>query len=183
MKKYLLLFLFFLTSEKNYAQAIYISENGEVTFYSYAIIEDIKATSKQVNGIINTATGEFAFIIPIRSFRFAKSLMQEHFNEKFMESDKYPQATFKGKINEKIDFTKDAKLKLTATGKMNIHGVEKDVTENGEINISGNEIVLTTDFNVAIDEFNIKKPQLLFNNIADTINVKLKASYIPYKKK
>ena len=165
------------------AQTVYITENGEVTFYSYAPVEDIKATSSQVNSIINTVTGEVAFMIPMRSFHFAKALMEEHFNEKYIESEKYPQATFKGTINEKVDFSIKGIFPLTATGKMNIHGKEKEIIEKGEIELTEDKIILNTEFNVAIADYNIKTPKLLFNNIADTINVKMKVIYVPYKKK
>ena len=181
--KYIFLLSFILLINKIPAQTIFISDNGEVTFYSYSPVEDIKATSKQVNSIINTVTGEVAFMIPMRSFHFAKSLMEEHFNEKYIESEKYPQATFKGTIDQKIDFTKNGILNLTATGKLNIHGKEKNIVEKGDIEIKGDKIILTTDFNVALADFNIKITKILFNNIADTINVKIKASYVPYKKK
>ena len=119
--KYIILSFFILLVSFCKSQSVFITEKGEATFYSYAPVEDIKATSNQVNSIINTLTGEVAFMIPMRSFHFAKSLMEEHFNEKYIESEKYPQATFKGNILEKVDFSKNGILQLTAKGKINIH--------------------------------------------------------------
>src|SRR5689334_4180471 len=107
------------------AQTVFIADTGKVTFYSYAPIEDIDATSTQVNSIYNSVNGEIAFMIPMRTFTFKKALMQEHFNEKYMESDKYPHATFKGKVNEKVDVTKPGKYPVSATGTLTIHGKEK----------------------------------------------------------
>ena len=109
--------------------------------------------------------------------------MEEHFNEKYMESEKYPQATFKGTINEKTDFSKNGILQLTATGKIIIHGKEKEIIEKGEIEVAGDKLTLKMEFNVALADYDIKIPQLLFNNIADTINIKMNATYVPYKKK
>jgi polyisoprenoid-binding protein YceI len=165
------------------AQSVFIADTGSVTFYSYALIENIDATSNQVNSIYNTVNGEIAFMIPMRTFKFKKALMQEHFNEKYMESDKYPHATFKGKVNEKIDLSKPGKYPVTATGTLTIHGKEKQVTESGTMEITENRIILTTKFFVAIADYNIKIPQILFNNVADTIEVRMNTVYIPYKKK
>ena len=183
MIKHLFTILFFLIAVAVSSQTIYSVEKGDVTFYSYAPLEDIKAESKQVNGLINTLTGEIAFIIPMRSFHFPKSLMEEHFNEKYIESEKFPQASYKGKINEKIDFSATGVFQLTTSGILSLHGKEKEINEKGTIEISKEKITLTTEFNVAISDFNIKIPQLLFNNVADTVQVKLKANYVPYKKK
>ena len=166
-----------------FCQTVFISDNGEVTFYSYAILEDIKASSKSVNSIINTVNNEIAFMIPMRSFQFAKPLMQEHFNEKYIESDKYPQASYKGVINEKMDYSKTGTYPVTTKGLLTIHGVEKEINEKGELTIEDGSLILSTRFFVALQDYKITKPRLMFNNIADTIEVKLKAVYIPFKKK
>jgi hypothetical protein len=182
LKKILFLIIFY---PKTFllAQSVFVADTGEITFYSYAPVEDIQATSHKVNSMVNLLTGEIAFIIPIRSFVFEKSLMQEHFNEKYMESEKFPHATFNGKIEEKVDFAKYGAIPLTAKGKLNIHGVEKEIIQRGIIEIEKDKLMISTEMNVVLDDFNIKKPQLLFNNIADTINVKIKTGYVPYKKK
>src|SRR5690349_13857977 len=112
--KYLFCFLLVIISVESNAQNTWKASKGEVTFYSYAPLEDIKATSTQVNSFIATDKKEVVFIIPMRSFQFAKALMQEHFNEKYIESDKYPQATYKGKINEDVDFKKPGAYQLTS---------------------------------------------------------------------
>jgi polyisoprenoid-binding protein YceI len=120
----------------------------------------------------------------MRSFKFEKSLMQEHFNEKYMESDKYPQATYKGKVNDKIDTSRPGKYKVTTTGTIYIHGKEKAIDESGEVEVTDTaHMIISSHFFVALEDFNIKKPQILFNNIADTIEVKIKAYYKPYQKK
>ncbi len=180
--KIVLIFLFLLISNAK-AQTVFLADSGDITFYSYALVEDIKATCNQVNSIYNTVTGEIAFMIPIRSFHFEKSLMQQHFNEKYMESDKYPHATFKGVVKDKIDITQPGKYSISAKGILTIHGKEKEVTETGELEVGKNTITIYSRFFAALEDYNIKKPQLLFNNIADTIEVKMKAYYKPYIKK
>ena len=183
MHKYTFILFLISFSLSTKSQTIYIVEKGNVTFYSYAPIEDIKAESNQVNGLINTVTGEMAFIIPVRSFHFAKSLMEEHFNEKYLESEKFPQATFKGKINEKIDLAATGIFQMTSNGTLYIHGKEKQINEKGTLEISMDKITLTTELHVALEDYEIRKPKILFNNIADTIQIKLRAVYVPYKKK
>jgi polyisoprenoid-binding protein YceI len=183
MRKLLLLLLLIYTASSSKSQTVYVSDSGQVSFYSYALLEDITATTGSVNGLLNALTGEIAFIIPIRSFKFAKSLMQEHFNEKYMESDKFPNATYKGNIIEKPDYTAKGTYPVTSKGKLTIHGIEKEVNESGTLQIDSGRMVLNSTFRVALQDFNITKPSLLFNNIADTIDVKINAIYHPFKKK
>src|SRR5687768_7440094 len=104
---------------------------GSITFLSKSPLEDIEATNK--NPIIgyNTATGDFQSSVVMTQFKFKAALMEEHFNENYVESEKYPTSTFKGKVNEKIDLTKDGENKVTVTGKLTLHGVTKDITTEG----------------------------------------------------
>jgi len=104
MKKILIIILLFI-GYNSFSQNIFVCTNGEVTFFSKGPIEDIDATSKSMNSILNISTGEIVFVVPMTTFNFRKALMQEHFNEKYVESDKYPKGTYKGKINEKIEYS------------------------------------------------------------------------------
>src|SRR5882757_9087161 len=126
MKKIIVFFLLALSLD-TFSQNIFMLKEGEVSFFSKAPVEDIDAHNTSAHSVLNTTTREVAFLVPIRKFVFQKALMQEHFNEKYMESDKYPMASFKGKINEDVDFSKDGETKVTATGQLSIHGVEKEV--------------------------------------------------------
>src|SRR5689334_16420423 len=129
MKNIALIFaLLFASGIKTDAQ-VYKFNNGSVSFFSVAPIENIDAHSSSLNSELDIATNEIVFVVPINSFQFKKPLMQQHFNEKYMESDKYPEATYKGKINEKIDWTKNGTYKITSTGTLTVHGVSKDRTD------------------------------------------------------
>ena len=161
---------------------LYKCSEGTVSFFSEAPVENIDAKSKSINSFINTDARTIAFVIPVSSFVFKKALMQEHFNEKYMESEKFPMLKFSGTINEPVDFTKEGVYKVTATGKLTIHGVENQVTEQGTITIKNSTIQLTTEFMVALKDYKIEIPKLLFQNIAETISVKLIGVYTPYKK-
>jgi hypothetical protein len=163
------------------AQTVFMSKKGEVSFYSYAPLENIEAKTTNINSVLNTGTGEIAFIIPMRTFKFERELMEEHFNEKYIESDKYPQAIFKGKVNEKISM-EDGKYDVTATGTLSLHGVDKLITEPGSLTVAGKTLKLETSFNLAVADFNISIPKLLFENIADTVQVRINALYEPFKK-
>lgn len=162
-------------------QDIYVCKNAVVNIYSKAPIEDIEAKSAKGTSVLNTTTGEVAFAVPIRSLKFEKALMQEHFNENYMESDKYPQASFKGKINEKIDTGKDGVYPVTATGVFEAHGVKQNRTLPGKITISGGNLTLTSEFMVACKDHKIDIPTLVFKNIAETIKVNVTAAYSPNK--
>ncbi|MES2733236.1 MAG: YceI family protein [Bacteroidota bacterium] len=158
----------------------YLSESGSVSFFSEAPIENISANNSQVASLFDAANGQIAFAVPIKSFEFAKSLMREHFNESYLESDKYPKATFKGLIT---GFEiKEGKQRVSANGDLFIHGITRKVTTEGTMEISGDKILLTTAFLVKLEDYQIKVPKVVFYNIADAIQVKMNLVYKPYEK-
>ncbi|RYU90485.1 YceI family protein [Mucilaginibacter terrigena] len=162
-------------------QDIYACKNAVVTLYSKAPIEDIEARTDKGTSVLNTATGELAFSVPIRSFKFDKALMQEHFNENYMESDKYPQATFKGKLTDKVDVTKDGTYPVTASGVLEVHGVKQTRSIPGKLTVANGAISLTSEFTVACKDHKIEIPTLVFHNIAESIRIQVSAAYSPYK--
>src|SRR5688500_15365572 len=112
------------------AGQVLTTRTGHISFYSSAKLEDIEAHNYQVSSSLNTETGDMAYVVMIKSFQFKKALMQEHFNENYMESDKYPKSTFKGKITDlsKVNFNKDGTYNVKVQGDLFIHGVTKNVT-------------------------------------------------------
>ena len=166
----------------NCTAQVFTAKSGTATFFSEAPLENIAANSTTVQSIYNPSQKTIAFIIPIRSFKFQKDLMEEHFNEKYMESDKFPNATYSGKINEDVDLTKDGTYNVTSTGKITMHGEEKEITEPGIFTVTNGEVSLKSEFLLAVKDFKIEIPQLLFQNIADSVSVKLNVNYQPYKK-
>lgn len=172
MKKLLIVFALTLISVWAFGQKKYITRTGHVSFFSDAPLEDITADNHQVTAILKT-TGEVAYKVPIKSFEFTKALMQEHFNENYMESDKFPEATFSGTIQDvsKVDFTKSGTYKTTVKGKLTIHGVTKEVSVPGEVivDIANGKVTNKTTFNVALKDYGIKNDKA--NQIADTIAI------------
>lgn len=177
MKKLCFVFLFFFVSSTGTSQNIFLCRTGEVTFFSKAPLEDIDAKSRNLNSVLNIVNNEIVFFVPMRSFKFKKALMQEHFNEKYVESDKYPNATYKGKINTEIDYTKDGEYKITATGTFTVHGVEKPRTDKGVLTIKGDSISIKSEFMVALQDHDIKIPKLLTEYITETVKVNFSINY------
>lgn len=156
----------------------FTAEKTYVKFFSDAAIEDITAENTKASSIYNEATGDVVFSVPIKEFEFEKSLMKEHFNEKYMETEQYPKATFQGKISG-YQSSNSGEQKATATGKMIIHGVEQNVTINGTMeNIKGAP-KMKAKFMVKLVDYKIKIPQLLWKNIAEEVEVTVEFNFKP----
>ena len=164
------------------AQRTYSSNEGDVSIFSETPLENIDAHNTSIKALLNTFTRDVGFIVPIRKFKFRKAMMEEHFNEKYMESDKFPMATFKGRLNEPVDFSKEGETKVTSTGKLSMHGVERDVTCPGTVLVKNGEIEMKSEFNVLVKDYNITIPKLVVQNISENIAVKVNVKFIPYKK-
>lgn len=162
---------------------IYMADSCRVTFFSAATIEDIKAANTTSKPVMSTATGDIQISISNEQFIFRKKLMQEHFNEDYMESNKYPNTIFKGKVNEKVDYTKDGLNNVTVTGIMDMHGVQKTITIPGTLTVKNGIIFLAAKFDVKPADYNIKVPMVIGSNIAEKIAVSLTATMKPYNVK
>ncbi|GAB3937820.1 hypothetical protein GCM10028827_43000 [Mucilaginibacter myungsuensis] len=149
-----------------------------MSLYSKAPLEDIRATSATAASVYKATTGEVAFNVPIRSFKFQKSLMQEHFNENYMESDKFPNATFKGKVQSLPDLTKDGTYAVKATGDLTVHGVTQNRTIDGAFTVKGGAVSFNSEFTVKCVDHKIDIPKLVFQKIAESISVSVTATYI-----
>lgn len=151
----------------------YITRTGKISFFSSTPVENIEAFNNDVSSVVDARTGDLAFIVPIKSFKFEKALMQEHFNENYMESDKFPKADFKGKIMniDAVNFSKDGVYNVKVAGRLTIHGVSKDVTMPGTVTVKGGSITTNTKFNVHPADYGIKIPSMVAAKIADQIEV------------
>lgn len=169
--------LLFLTTIVGYSQGLYKAVDGKISFFSETPMENIDAVNKDVKALINTKTGEVAFIGTNVGFRFEKPLMEEHFNENYMESDKYKVSVFKGKIVEKIDYSVDGNHKVNVKGTLNIHGVEQNREIAGEIIILDGKITVKSEFNIKVEDHKIKIPKLVVKNIAETVKVTVNLNF------
>ncbi|MFC4268914.1 YceI family protein [Polaribacter marinivivus] len=163
------------------AQDKYFTKTGDINFFSKAPLENITADNKDVLSIINVETGEMAIQMKMIDFTFEKALMQEHFNENYIESDKYPTATFKGTITDFKNMS-DTKKEHTVKGVLTIHGVSKNVEIKANFKKANNAIDVDGNFIVALKDYKIKIPKIVFMNIAENIKVTFKFNHQPYTK-
>ena len=172
MKKFFLL-LFLIPLAQVVTAQKYITKNGHVKFYSETQMENIEAHNHQVNCALDVSNGDFAFKILINSFEFEKALMQEHFNENYMESNKIPTATFSGSVvnSKDIDFTTDVTVDVMVKGKLSIHGVTKEVEEKGSFVIKGDDISVKAVFHIKPTDYDIKITKSVIDKIAEEIEV------------
>ena len=154
------------------------STNSETSFFSSAPLEDIMATNKQATSLFNAGNGEVAFMVPIKGFQFRKSLMQEHFNENYLESDKFPQATFEGRI-QGYDMKKTSTQEAWAEGPMTIHGVSRKVKIKGKMIHKSGELILESKFPIKVADYDIEIPRVVFYNIAEEVEVSVQFVYKP----
>lgn len=154
----------------------FTSEKSFVKFFSDAAIEDIAAENTKSSSIFNETTGDVVFSIPIKEFEFEKSLMKEHFNEKYMESEQFPKSTFAGKITG-YQPSASGEQKATATGKLTIHGVTQDVVIPGTMTNATGSLTMKAKFMVKLADYKIKIPQLLWKNIAEEVEVTVEFNF------
>jgi polyisoprenoid-binding protein YceI len=151
-----------------------MTQKGETSFFSETPMENISAINSMVGAVINPITNDVVVKMNIAQFKFQNKLMEEHFNENYMETEKFPTATFKGKIFEKIDFSKDGTYDISIKGIVTIHGVSKDKTVIGKLSIAKEQVMFTGNFDVKLVDYNIEVPTLVFAKIAESIAVKNK---------
>jgi hypothetical protein len=163
------------------AQTIYLTQDGKIKFNSDTPAEKIEATHASASCVLKPEDGSMAWKVLIKGFQFKKALMQEHFNENYMESNKFPQATFTGKIVnlQEVNFNKDGQYKVTVKGKMKMHGVEKDVEVPGTIGVKGKEFTLKSNFSVACTDYGIEIPAVVRDNIAKEIKISVEGVLKP----
>lgn len=180
MPTIVLLFLIICTSSK--AQEIFTTNSGKVSFHSKTSIKDIDAVSGKMATVINNKTKQVYFKIQNTSFHFDEKLMEEHFNENYMESDKFPISEFNGKIVEDTDLTQNGDYKVMIQGWLNLHGVKKEYKVTGIISVNNGTIALRSNFKIKLADHKIDVPTLVFTKIAENIEIEVLSNCKPYKK-
>ena len=173
MKNILLILLTFF-SFLSFSQEKYISRNGQIQFIASTPLETIDPVNNHVSCILDTENGKIVFQLKMISFKFEKALMEEHFNEKYVESDKFPKSTFVGQIQNWDDFTWNGiEQDVVVKGKITIHGIEKEIIAKGVIETSKSTISLSSSFDIIILDFGIKIPRLVRDKISETVKVEV----------
>lgn len=179
--RFKILLLMFVFSVQAYAQKYY-SSNATITFVSDAPIEKIESVNKQVTCLLNTATNDVAFKVIMKSFQFEKQGIYDHFNTDYVHSDKYPNANFQGKITNVIDYTKNGSYNVTVSGKLTIHGVTKEVSQNGTVVVANDKITLKSKFSILLSDYNVIVPNDFIKKISNKVEITVDAVLTPYNR-
>ena len=184
MKHIAILFFLLIAGYSANAQK-YMTKNGFIGFYSHTPMEDIKADNNQVAGVLDAGTGEMVFQVLIKSFHFERALMQEHFNENYMESEKYPKATFKGKITDlsAVNFSKNGTYAVTVDGDLTIHNVTNKISIKGTIEVITGGINASSKFNIVPEDYKIEIPSVVREKISKKLEVTISMKYTPVENK
>jgi polyisoprenoid-binding protein YceI len=177
MKKLLLCLIIIITYGVAQSQ-ILMTKNATISFHSHTFLENIDAVNDKVMAVIDGNKKNIAFSLLMKQFDFPKKLMQTHFNENYVESDKYPKATFSGSYTENADLTKDGTYALKVTGKLTIHGVTREVQIPATLTVKGSSISGTTTFKLNPKDYNIDIPFIVRDKIEKENTVKVKAEWI-----
>ena len=183
MKKTLLIAVLAFSSAAVFAQNKYFTRNGKVSFDASSPLEKIEAYNDKATSVLDYSTGQIEFGVLMKAFLFERALMQEHFNENYVESDQYPKATFKGIVAaiKTIDLAKDGVYPMKVTGQLTLHGVTRDVTADAVFTVKGGALSATADFNIAPGDYNIAIPSLVKDKIANNIRIQVQSAYQVFK--
>ncbi|MES2701462.1 MAG: YceI family protein [Bacteroidota bacterium] len=175
-RKLLLIALMLVSAPAVFAQK-YMTRTARISFNATApkSPENIEAINNEVANIVDAKSGDIVFQVPVKSFKFQRALMQEHFNENYMESDKFPRSEFKGKISNMSDvnFAKDGTYNATATGRLTIHGVTKEVNVPGTVTVKGSSAKLKAKFVVKLSDYNVSVPSVVADKVGKEATIML----------
>jgi len=184
MKRLVVLFFFLSIVSAANAQK-YMTKNGYIGFYSHTPMEDIKGDNNQVAGVLDISTGEMVFQSLVKSFHFERALMEEHFNENYMESDKFPKSSFKGKITNlsSVNFTKTGNYDVNVEGELTIHNTTNKITVKGTIEVIEGGINANSKFNIVPEDYKITIPGVVREKISKNLEVTVAMKYSPLENK
>lgn len=163
----------------------YFTKAGNINFdaTSASSPERIEGVNRTVTCVLDTKSGNMQFAVLMKGFEFERALMEEHFNENYVESEKFPKAEFKGVIanNDKVSYAKDGTYTITVKGKLTMHGETKDVETEGKLTIQGGKISAIAGFNVLLSDFKISIPGLVADKVSKTAKINVNCSLEPLK--
>jgi hypothetical protein len=158
-----------------------MTKNGFVGFFSHTQMEDIKGDNNQVVSALDVSTGDIVFQALIKSFHFDRALMEEHFNENYMESDKFPKTTFKGKITNlsSVNFSRNGTYEVTVEGDLTIHDVTNKISTRGTLEVVAGGINATSKFSLVPEDYKINIPGVVREKINKNLEVTVNMKYTP----
>lgn len=183
IKKGIISCCFILIAASLMAQDKFFTKSGNIQFSSKGAIETIEATHRSVTCVLDSKTGDIQFAVLMKGFEFKKALMQEHFNENYVESDKYPKAEFRGQIvnNSEVVYSKDGAYTAHIKGKLTLHGVTKDIETDGKITVKDGKLNTTSKFKILMSDYNIDIPGTVAENMSNTITITVTCTLEPLK--
>jgi len=184
MKKILSLMAITVLAVTSSTAQKYFTKEGNITFHAGTKVEDIDATNATATCVVDASTGDMEWSTLVKGFKFKRALMEEHFNENYMESNTYPKATFKGKIENisSVKFTADGTYKVKVTGKLTMHGETKDVATDGVITVKAGKITADSKFYVNPGDYKIAVPSAVQDKISNNVEVVVSANLAELKK-
>lgn len=181
MKSLLIATFLTFTAVAGFSQNVYFTKTAKVTLDATPQnpVEEIEAINSEATSFLNTETGDLVFAVLIKSFRFQKALMEEHFNENYLESNKFPKSDFKGRITNlsEVDFTKDGEYKVNVEGKLTMHGITQSVTSKGVISVKGGEFSAKAKLSIQLADYKIDRPSIVKDKISETATIEVDAAY------
>lgn len=161
----------------------YYTKTGKIEFVSKAALEDIEAKNKTVTAVLDTKSGALQFAVQMKGFEFEKALMQQHFNDNYVESDKYPKAEFKGAItnNNAVNYAKGGAYPVKVKGKLTLHNVTRDVEVPGTIRVENGAVDAAATFTIKLSDYNIAIPSPVKDKISNNIKIVVDTKLEPLK--
>ena len=179
MKQTLIVVVLFVLTLPVFSQKRYFTKSGQINFAAGTAVEDIDGINKSTTSVFDAVSGQLEFAVLVKGFEFKRALMQEHFNENYMESDKYPKSVFKGKITniDKVNFQKDGSYPVTVKGVLDMHGVKKEIETTGTFKVAGEAVHSDAAFTVLLEDYKIAIPSLVKDKISKTVTIKVNCNY------
>jgi len=165
------------------AQDKFFTKNGRIAFISKSSLETIDANHKSATCVLDAKTGNLQFAVLMKGFEFEKALMQEHFNENYVESHKYPKAEFRGQVvnNNDINYSKDGTYSAKVKGTLTMHGESKEVETIGNVVVKAGKIQAVSEFTILLSDYKIEIPKVVKDNVSNTVKITVDCSLEPLK--
>lgn len=179
MKQMLIAVVLLVLTIPVFSQKRYFTKSGQISFAAGTAAEDIDGVNKATTSVFDATTGQIEFAVLVKGFEFKRALMQEHFNENYLESDKYPKSVFKGKIVniDKVNFQKDGSYPVTVKGVLDMHGVKKEIETTGTLKVTGETVHSDAAFTVLLADYKIEIPALVKDKVSKTVTIKINCNY------
>ena len=173
----------FISTASMKAQDKYFTKNGRISFVSKAALENIDGNHKSATCVLDTKTGNMQFAVLMKGFEFEKALMQEHFNENYLETTKFPKAEFKGQVvnNSEVNYAKDGTYPVKVKGTLTMHGETRDVETTGNVVVKSGKIQTGAEFTILLSDYKIEIPKVVKDNVSNTVKITVDCSLEPLK--